>query len=104
MLSMLVMAGQATAGPASDVIAAAPSIEAECAYLLRECQLWREARDAHPGWVEHPSGVVFSAMPPEMSRHMQNAVEAAAAMRRKHGSRPACVEECSDVLRRWGLR
>ena len=99
-LLVLVAATGAPAGPAGDVIMAAPSLEAECAYLLRECALGRAAREAHPGWVEHPPGVVFGTTSPEATLHIGNAVEAAAAMRVKHGFTPACVRQCDDLLRR----
>jgi hypothetical protein len=88
------------AGPASDVIANATSVEAECAYLLRECRLGKAARDADPGYVEHPSGAVFATTSPEGTRHVGNALEAAAAMRLKHDSPPACIAECDALLKR----
>jgi hypothetical protein len=99
---LLLVAGatMAVAGPAGDAILAAPTIEAECAYLMRECALGRAARDADPGYVEHPSGVVFATTSAEASRHIGNAVEASAAMLVKHGFKPACVRECDDLLRR----
>jgi hypothetical protein len=62
--------------------------------------LGRAARDADPGYLEHPSGVVFATTSAEASRHIGNAVEASAAMFVKHGFRPACVRACDDLLRR----
>jgi hypothetical protein len=99
--SLLVIgATLATAGPAGDAILAAPTIEAECAYLMRECERGRAARAADPGWVEHPPGVVFGTTSPAAALHIGNAVEASAAMLVKHGFKPACVRECDDLLRR----
>lgn len=99
--ALLVLAGLATpaaAGPASAIIASATSVEEECAYLLGECRLGKAARDADPGYVEHPSGVVFATTSREAARHVGNAVEAAAAMRLKHAVVPACVAECDALL------
>ena len=68
----LVFAGAAvaSAGPAGEAIMAASSIEAECAYLLRECERGRAARAADPGWLEHPSGMVFATTSPEAALHV----------------------------------
>jgi hypothetical protein len=100
LLLVLGLAAPAAAGPASDAIATATSIEAECAYLMRECRLGKAARDADPRYVEHPSGIVFGTTSAEATLHVGNAVEAAAAMRLKHGAAPACVAECDALLQR----
>lgn len=94
------MATVVVAGPATRIIAEAPSIAAECDYLLRECALGRALIASRPAWVEHPSGVVLRRTDPAAALHVGNAVEAAAAMRRKHGTAPACVRQCNDLLRR----
>lgn len=94
------MASVAVAGPATRIIAEAPSIAAECDYLLRECALARALIASRPAWVEHPSGVVLRRTDPEAALHAGNAVEAAAAMRHKHGTAPACVRQCDELLRR----
>lgn len=99
-LALAGLAGSAVAGPASAFIWNAKSVEEECAYLMRECRLGKAAREAHPGYVEHPSGIVFGTTSPEGTRHVGNAVEAAATMRLKHGAAPACVAECDALLQR----
>jgi hypothetical protein len=99
-LAAAAMVTAAVAGPAGDAILAAPTIEAECAYLMRECELGRAARAVAPGWVEYPPGVGVGTASPEATRHIGNAVEASAAMRVKHGFKPACVRECDDLLQR----
>jgi hypothetical protein len=90
----------AAAGPAGDAILAAPTIEAECAYLMRECELGRAAYAVAPGYVEYPPGVVFGTTSPDATLHIGNAVEASAAMLVKHGFKPACVRRCDELLRR----
>lgn len=97
-LLALVVAVQGHAGPATEAIMNAPDVAAQCAYLTRECRLGKAARDAHPGWVEHPSGVVVGTTSPEATLHVGNAVEAAAAMRLLHDEVPACVAECDALL------
>ena len=101
--AVLVLAGLSEAalvGPAGAIIWNAKSVEEECAYLMRECRLGKAARDAHPGYVEHPTGIVFGTTSPEGTLHIGNAVEAAATMRLKHRVVPACVAECDALLKR----
>jgi len=97
---VLALGGPTLAGPATRIIIEAPTIEAECRYLLDQCVRGRAARAAHRGYVEHPSGVVFATTSPAATLHIGNAVEAAAIMREKHGAPPDCVRQCDDLLRR----
>lgn len=94
------LATAAAAGPASEIVARATSVDDECAYLMRECRLGKAALARPRGWAEHPTGVVVGVTSREATRHVGNAVEAAAAMRVKHRHVPACIAACDALLAR----